>query len=120
MLGKAKDELTCDFRETYGLDLPLMTDPLYAATLALGLRPSSRTMMKLAGMQFPLETELMALQADMLRWLCWSKTKDGEKGRKRPKPILARARKAEELETFDTPEDFMEKLEEIRGNGDRG
>jgi hypothetical protein len=115
--SKARDELVCDFQETYHLNLHQQTDAYFVATLALGLRQDSRVMMKLAGMTYTLDTELRALQADMLRWLCWTKTKDGQKNRKRPKPILARARKADNLETYSTSEEFDRKVEEIRTNG---
>lgn len=34
-----------------------------------------------------LAEQLLAVNADALNWLVWSKTKDAEKGRNKPKPI---------------------------------
>lgn len=34
-----------------------------------------------------LTNQLLALIADVLRWLQWAKTKDGSKGRNQPEPI---------------------------------
>ena len=103
-----EDALTCDFAETYGVyafrSLPLLT----AATLAQGLGPDSRIMRKLSGADVPLNTLLLATTADRLGHLIWMNSKDGQKGRNRPKYILDALlhRETERAAGFDSGEDF--------------
>lgn len=74
--------------ETYHvLDWRSLGLPL-AATLAAGLRGNSRTVMALTGAAVPLDTLLLGAAADQLQFLAWAQTKDGQKGRSRPQPIL--------------------------------
>lgn len=88
MVAKAPDALVCDMAETYhvldwrGLGLPL------AATLAGGLRETSRTSMALNHTQAGTDTLLLGAMTDALQLLVWMKTKDGSKGRNRPAPVL--------------------------------
>lgn len=83
-----EDALVCDFAETYHLldykALPLRT----AAALFVGLKPSSRIMRKLSGQPTDDITALLAIIADRLGLLLWAQTKDGQKGRNRPKSIF--------------------------------
>lgn len=70
--------------------------------------------MKIAGMQYPLDTLLRAMVVDRLSLLLWSKTKDAEKGINKPKSILNALLGKEceetktELETFETVEEYEE------------
>ena len=87
MIATGEDELICDMAETYHvLDYRALPVKLLA-TLACGLRPNSRSMLKLAGENVPLETLLLASMADRLAWLQWERTKDGQKNINRPKNI---------------------------------
>lgn len=88
MAALAPDELVCDMAETYHvLDWRALGLPL-AATLAGGLRETSRTRMALSHAPVPTDTLLLGAMADSLQLLVWAKTKDGEKGRNRPAPVL--------------------------------
>lgn len=80
------------------------------ATLAAGLREDSRSMMSLNGMRVSPRDLLMAAAVDRLSLLVWSKTKDAEKGRKRPKSIVEAITKEENKQfmTFASAEDFEE------------
>ena len=80
------------------------------ATLAAGLREDSRSMMSLNGMRVSPRDLLMAAAVDRLSLLVWSKTKDAEKGRKRPKSIVEAITKEKnkQIITFASAEDFEE------------
>lgn len=87
MTAAGRDELLCDFAETYRIydlrSLPLQT----AAVLACGLRDNSRIKMKLAGAEYTFEQMMSIHIFDKLNWLCWTKTRDAAKGRNRPEPL---------------------------------
>lgn len=80
------------------------------ATLAAGLREDSRSMMSLNGMRVSPRDLLIAAAVDRLSLLVWSKTKDAQKGRKRPKSIVEAITKEEnkQIITFASAEDFEE------------
>ena len=88
MVGLDEEALICDFAEAYHVydwrQLPVKT----AATLAMGLRPTSRIMQKLSGAPAPPDTLLLAMAVDVLRVLAWQRTKDGAHGRNFPKSVL--------------------------------
>ena len=74
--------------ETYHvLDWRALGLPL-AATLAGGLRETSRTCMALNHAPITTDTLLLGAMADSLQLLVWSKTKDAQHGRNRPAPVL--------------------------------
>ena len=75
MAARFPDELTCDMAETYH---------------ALDLRENSRTRMALAGSVSTVDTLLLGAAVDALHLLVWGKTKDGQKGRSRPEPVVNR------------------------------
>lgn len=84
MAALAPDELVCDMAETYHvLDWRALGLPL-AATLAGGLRETSRTCMALNHAQITTDTLLLGAMADSLQLLVWLKTKDAQHGRNRP------------------------------------
>lgn len=88
MAAEHGDALTCDFAEYYHvLDwrrLPVRV----AATLAGGLPAGSRTAREMSGTRRIPEDFLLAAIADRLGLLVWMQTKDGHKGRNRPRGIL--------------------------------
>lgn len=105
------NELICDFAETYHV-LDWRTLPVgLAATLAAGLRDSSRVKMKIAGAKAPADTLLLAAGADALKVLVWQNTRDGAKGKNPPESILQQILSNGEPETktegFAEPSDFM-------------
>lgn len=59
----------------------------HAAILASQLPEDSRVTRALNPDVWPLDRQLLAVIANNTNWLVWSKTKDGQKGRNRPKPI---------------------------------
>ena len=87
MAARFPDELTCDMAETYHA---LDWRALGLATLAAGLRENSRTRMALAGSVSTVDTLLLGAAVDALHLLVWGKTKDGQKGRSRPEPVVNR------------------------------
>ena len=88
MAAQAPDALVCDMAETYHvLDWRSLGLPL-AATLAAGLRESSRTRMALSDTPLDIDTLLLGAMTDQLQLLVWSKTKDAQHGRGRPAPVL--------------------------------
>lgn len=86
----AEDEAAwrCDLAETYGiLDYKgLSVDTL--AVLSSGLGENSRIMRKLRGEPYGMEITMQMAILDQLRLLTWMFSKDGAKGKNRPKSIL--------------------------------
>ena len=123
MVNADEEALICDFAETYGIMDYRGLSPSRAAVLASGLRENSRIKTRLNGIQ-DMETVLMAAGVDALNFLAWTKTKNAEKGRNRPKSILQALTGSGEKEVkgFETGDDFMEarkKLMEEKTHGDR-
>lgn len=74
MLKTDKDALICDLAETYGIyDMGLLPVKTVAA-LAFGLGDGSRSKLALRGERYPLETILLAVIADGVNYIRWSKT----------------------------------------------
>lgn len=105
--------MICDFAETYHVlnyeELP----PTTAAALLFGLRDDSRVKMHLNGSRITVEQSLLAIIADRLNFIAWSKTRDAQKGHRYKEKsiyeILTRKSKPkEELMTFDTVEEYEE------------
>lgn len=80
--------MICDFAETYNIYEYRGLSPRKVAVLLLGLRDDSRVKMKLSGNRITLEQMLMAIMADNLKFLSWTKTKDAKKGVYKEKSIL--------------------------------
>lgn len=109
MVCECESDLICDMAEYYHI-LDWRALPLrLAATLAAGLRDDSRVRMHFAGMRLPRETILAAASLDRLSVLVWAKTKDGERGRNRPRSLvqmLLGTEKADQYDAKDTIEEF--------------
>lgn len=113
MIREDETLLICDLAETYGvLDmraLPLKT----VAALSAGLRENSRIKLKLSGVSADKDTLLLAAAVDRLSLLVWAKTKDGEKGRNRPKSLFKQLtgqpeeNEKDEIEAFQDAEAFQ-------------
>lgn len=85
---KAKEELICDLAQYYGI-YDLTTYPVsFIATLSFGLPQESRVMLKLSDQKVDPKTMILAAIYDSLAALLWSRSKDGQKGRNRPKLLV--------------------------------
>lgn len=110
MLDLDEEALICDLAETYGIfdyeSLPVQT----VATLSIGLRGDSRIKLKAAGRKLGTTDALLATIADYLAMIFWTKTKDGQKGRNRPKSIREALengnKKDNEIVGFESVEEF--------------
>ena len=117
MLNLDEDALICDLAETYKIfdyeSLPVQT----VATLSIGLRGDSRIKMKAAGRKLDLSESLLATIADYLALIFWTRTKDGQKGRNRPKSIREAIengnKKDNEIVGFESIEEFEQAREAL-------
>lgn len=104
-----EDAVICDLAETYHiLDYKSLPCKL-VATFVSGLGVDARIKSKISGSDLPYGIMMQAAIYDDLQWLVWSKTKDAQHGRNKPKSLLERMRKQEEKEdykTFKTVEAF--------------
>ncbi len=120
MVACDEDALICDFAEFYHVldyrELGLKR----AATLACGLDDRSRIMRSMTGYPKPLGTLLQAAALDRLSLLVWANTKDAQRGRNRPKPVLdalleSGKEKEPEIRSFATIEEFEAARQRILG-----
>jgi len=89
MVRADEDALVCDFAETYHILDWRALSPMMAAKLAFGLSENSRIKRAMTGQQVSLTDTMLAAIFDKVNWLAWAQTRDGQKGRNRPKSILA-------------------------------
>ncbi len=86
-----RDELTADFRQYYGLDLADMGraySVAHAAILAAQLPEGARSLGVIDPvLSWSVDRYLLASVEYSLRALLWSRTKDAEKGRNKPKMV---------------------------------
>lgn len=94
MIAADKNALICDLAETYTIHDMYMYSAFFIATLSAGLRADSRIMLKLSGMKISTEMMLLTAILDNLNILIWSKTKDAEKGRNKPKSLFTELSKS--------------------------
>lgn len=122
MLARSEDALICDFAETYHVYdwrmLPIKT----VATLACGLGDDSRIKMLISGTRYKTDTMLLAGIADRLSILAWQRTKDGQRGRNKPRMLIDEMTKKKQRENvaYSTPEEYLaarEKIVERINNG---
>jgi hypothetical protein len=117
MLDLDEEALICDLAETYGIfdyeSLPVQT----VATLSIGLRGDSRIKLAAAGRKLGTTDALLATIADYLAMIFWTKTKDGQKGRNRPKSIREALengnKKDNEIVGFESVEEFEQAREAL-------
>ena len=119
MIATDEVALMCDLAETYHIYDYRSLPPELVAAFSIGLRDNSRIKLKLNNQEYPLETLLLAIIADRLGILIWSKTKDAEKGRNKPQSIAeqlmpkADNKDSKDYMVFDSPEEFEKAMEEI-------
>ena len=108
--------MICDLAEYYHI-LNYQEYPSdLVGTLVFGLSKESRTKMKLFGQKITMTEFLLARIADELRDQSWARSKDGQRGRNRPKHLLDQLlglNKKEQYATFETMEEFERMWEEI-------
>lgn len=118
IVNACPDELVCDMAETYGVmdwrSLPLVT----AATLAQGLRPSSRVAKALTGNSADDRTMLLAVIADRVGHIAWMFSEDGQNGKNHPPSLLeVLTGTTKPVEGYDTGEDFLAAWAALTGTG---
>lgn len=109
MLHEAKEELLCDFAEYYHIYDLRKFPATYIAILAKGLRPESRTKMKISEAEVTFEKLAMATLIDGVNTLIWQNTKGGRTGRNRPQSVvdkLIHRDKENEIKGFDSIAEF--------------
>lgn len=109
MVASGEDDLICDFAETYRIYDWRSIPVKLAATLAAGLPDNSRSIRRLTGLPCGMDTLLLAAIADRLSLLVWSKTKDAQKGRKRPQMItegILKKSEKKDIESFSDVDSF--------------
>ena len=122
MVALDRYALLCDLAEYYHVydlnDLPLET----VAILACGLPAESRIIRKISGIEFDIRTILEANILDYLATLVWFKTKDGHKGRNRPKSVakILIGKKEEKKEmAFSSAEEFESMRRRLIGEAEK-
>lgn len=114
MIAADKNALICDLAETYTIYDMYMYSAFFIATLSAGLRADSRIMLKLSGMKISTEMMLLTAILDNLNILIWSKTKDAEKGRNKPKLLFTELSKsADDNTAFSGIEEFEKARKKI-------
>lgn len=87
------DELRADFQQFYSLNIDLMGEEYthaHAAALLSQLPRESRLLRaERPELEWGYTEALLASIEYSLRVLCWRQTKDGQRGRKPPKPVAA-------------------------------
>ena len=112
-----EDAPFCDMIQYYGIfdlkDLPLEKQ----AVLVFGLPEDSRTMRNLSGRSVSTDTLLLAGILDQLRMQAWSRSKAAKNHQGRPKSIMAALaepkKKADDIETFESGDDFKRYRESL-------
>jgi len=121
VISECEDKLICDFAETYHIfnyrELPLSA----VVTLLLGLRDNSRIKMYYSKSKLSIEQTILALIADSVQFLAWTKTKDAKHGRYTQKSVLKLLNGDydtgnDNLESFESIEDFNEYMSQFLGD----
>lgn len=116
MMAVDRDALACDLAETYGILDYRGLPALLLATLASGLRDTSRVKLKMSGQQITVDTMLLAAVVDHLAVSVWIRSEDARKGRNRPQSVLSMLTgqvQEKTSEGFATPEEYERKRAEI-------
>ena len=115
MINLDEDSLICDLAETYHILNYKELSPSLVATLSCGLSNDSRIKRKISDRRLTLEEALLAATVDKLSQLLWTKTKDAQRGRNRPKSLLDALEKPPEkvYKSFSSIEEFERKRAEI-------
>lgn len=116
VLSNYKEELICDLAEYYSIYDYESHPPQRVAILIKGLRENSRIMNKIAKIKNIREDILLTAIFDNLNWLLWTKTKDGQKNRNKPKQLLnfmINNIEDKQVMAYTSSEDFVKERERI-------
>lgn len=110
--------MICDLAETYHVLDYKGLSPYKVAVLCFGLRDNSRVKMKMSGAKLTVEQMLMAIMADSLQFLSWTKTKDAQHGRYKQKSILKTLmgeydKQKDDLISFSSIEEYEEHMKQF-------
>lgn len=118
VIATQEDELICDLAETYHIlnyrELPVKL----LGTLVAGLAENSRTKLKLNNMSMSQDEVMLISILDHLKILVWQKTKDGQKGKNKPKLLvdeIFKCNKSNDIEKFIDGVSFEKRRKEIIG-----
>ena len=118
-MNRYESELICDFAEYYHILDYKSIEPGLAGVLLQGLRPESRTKMKLTNQKITLEQTLLAIIADGVKALIFMLSK--KKGKKLPESILKLLingkNKTKQFKGFESSADFERSWRKITGVG---
>lgn len=123
-MNLSHDDVVCDLAQYYNIYDFRRLPPCKVAVFVYGLHYNSRIKKRLRGQEYDLETLMIARAVDNLSFLCWAKTKDGEKNRNRPASLLEsllnpkETNNKDDIETFESGEDFRNAFEKITKKGD--
>ena len=117
VLRDYRDEFICDLASEYGIIEYTTVKPLRLLSFLYGLPDDSRTKRSMVHGRLPLQTEIIAGIYDLTHTLVWFQTKNGSKGKNRPKSLLKQLLEApeqdNEVETFSSGEEFMKAREKL-------
>lgn len=122
MIKTDEDALECDFAETYRIYDYRELPPMRVALFAIGLSNDSRIKRAISGMKVPMDTFLLASITDYLSWLVWSKTKDGQNGKNKPRSIvdILNGKDEEENQKFVSGDDFEAMWQQLASSEEKG
>lgn len=112
--------MICDFAETYHLFNYRELPPTMVVTLLFGLRDNSRVKMHMSDAKITIEQTLLAIMADALQFIAWSKTQDAKHGKYKKKSILKvlngeYAKDKDDLVSFETIEEYLDYMSQFEG-----
>lgn len=92
---------------------------MVVATLVLGLKSDSRIKMYYTKTKLTVDQILLAIVADNLQFLAWTKTKDAQKGRYTKKSILKilqgeYEKETDDLASFSTVEEYERYMNQFK------
>lgn len=119
VLNRYESELICDFAEYYHILDYKSINPGLAGVLLQGLRPESRTKMKLTNQKITLEQTLLAIIADGIKGLIYMQSR--KKNKKLPESILKMLidskKDSKQFKGFNSGADFERTWRKITGVG---
>ncbi len=118
MISTDRDAWLCDLAETYHILDVTGLSVQTLATLSFGLRDDARIKILLSDTKVQSDRLLMAMIVDRLSLLCWSNTKDAQKGINRPVMLadkLIGYTAEDETTAFTSVDDFKSEWSRISG-----
>jgi len=120
MIRTDENALICDLAETYQIYDYKQFPPNMVAVFACGLKDSSRIKIKISGSKVSPEILMLTGIVDRLNLILWTKTKDAQNGRNRPKSVLdTMFKKESEVSAFASGKDFEEERQRLLNKAER-